>query len=254
MTNEVIESSQFTTLQVEDLIKKAQAGDVQALSAVVTSHQKLIYKVVHSQFKKLAIIYNRASNSTLEVEDLFSIAQSALILAIHAFSPTKNLSFTSFAAYKIKFELFNQVKKLQGPFRLPVHIFSKKKRLLEKKEGADPPWSRASSFAVSTPYSSCQLSPQLKDDNGTNLYELYREELLDQIRTVFTSKYRDVLALKIDGYSCKEIGALLGISQKQASRIFRRIIGEAHNLDELDERLANLAKSRGGDHVHRQKS
>lgn len=46
---------------------------------------------------------------------------------------------------------------------------------------------------------------------------------------IFNSEYREVLELKYQGYSQKEIGDKLGLSQSQISKILRKVRGELYN-------------------------
>jgi len=229
--------------QLLDLIGKAQAGDLSALETIVKAYQKLIARVVHSQFQNLSVIYNQTSNAFLEIDDLLSIAQSAFILAVQTFSPTKSPNFVSFASFKIKFELFQQVKKLQGPFRIPEHIFRKKKFL--DAAGIDDPnrnhvisrWATSSRLAAVTSYSSHELPAQLIANGDIDLYELYKMDFLQLIETIFSKQARELFALKIEGFSCKEIALRMKITQKQVSETLRQILGKTTNLEELEERL-----------------
>ena len=236
MKDKFLESS-----QLQLLLQQAQNGDAEALSEIVLSHQRLITKVVFSQFKRLASVYNKVSSSVLDVEDLLSIAQSAFIQAANAFSPSVKVKFMSYAATKIKFELFEQVKALQVPLRLPRHIFAKRKQL-EKNPVPPISWSNNSFQAATYLSHSCELSEILETElsKEPDTYELYKNELLDMIQSIFSEQSRLLFALRIEGYSCKDIGIVLNIPQKRVSKIFRQIIGNTHNLEELEERFLKL--------------
>lgn len=222
--------------KLASILQKAQSGDSEAMIELVISYQGLIFKIVHEHFSRLAAVYNSVSTAPLEKDDLLSIAKCAFIEAVYAFSPERGTNFTSFAAFRIRNELFEQIKKLQGPIRLPRHIFDKRRRL--EKQSHSLTWRPASLIAASTYLSSCELSTQLP--SGEIYDDLYRTELLNLISAAFSEKDKQLFALRLDGFSCKEIGELLNITQKQASKIFRRIIGNAHTLEELLSRLCSL--------------
>lgn len=230
--------------QLQSLLRQAQNGDDSALKEIVLSYQRLITKVVFSLYERLAAVYNKGSVSALEIDDLLSIAQVAFIKAVNTFLPEKNVSFVSFAATRIKFELVDQIKDLQGPLRLPRHIF-KKREQLEKNPVAPASWLKSSFQAAANPSHSIELSeiPDGVREAEPDTYELYKNEFLDLVQLIFSQNYRLLFSLKLEGYSCKEISVFLSISEKQVSKMFRKIIGNARNLDELEDRLVNL-KSR----------
>lgn len=224
--------------ELQNLIIEAQKGNEQALKTIVEEFQGLIAKVVYSQFRKLSVAYNETSSSLLEIEDLLSIAQIAFIKAVQTFLPTRNPDFVLYASMKIKFELFQQVKKLQGPVRLPGHIFAKRNQ--QKDNKAISRWWSSSRLAVQSQFSSALLSMQLVDAQDVDLYEIYKKDLLNLIEDAFSTCEKRLFALKMDGLSCKEIAHCLGLSPQKVSQIFRLIIGKTTNLEELEKRLIQV--------------
>ena len=222
--------------ELENLILQTQRGNQHesgtALATIVEAYQGLITKVVHSQYKNLAMSYNSASNSLLAIEDLMAIAQLAFVSAVKTFSLPN--SFISYCSMKIKFALSQFVKEFQGPCYLPEHIYRK------RKQEANAHWSSSTRRAVNAIYSSEELHSQLRSADDIDLWELYQLELLNLIEKVFSPRVRQIFSLKIQGYSGKEISSLTGLSPRQVSKEFRMVIGETKNLEELENRLLEL--------------
>lgn len=86
----------------EELALRIQAGDTSLYTQLWAQTEKLLKMMVNSFFRKNEELIHRRG---IELEDLEQTAFLALVFAVKAFDPGKELKFTSYLNYALKLEI-----------------------------------------------------------------------------------------------------------------------------------------------------
>lgn len=200
---------------------------------------------------------NRYANRGADRDDLVQVARLALLMAVRRYQPAEGRSFVAFAVPTITGELKRHFRDHCWMVRPPRRIqelrarASRQRQHLEQQLGrrptaaelvvdleVDPTLLRECDAAEGT-YRALSLDAPFEPSGDTNLASTLAstdqdlESVVDRIalqRTLAGFPRRDRLVLLWrfeEGCTQAEIGARLGVSQMQVSRIIRRILAQA---------------------------
>jgi RNA polymerase sigma-B factor len=203
------------------------------------------------------------------LDDLVQVASLALVKAIDRYDPSRGYAFTSFAVPTIVGELKRHFRDRTWAVRPPRELQELSLRLdraasmLAQKIDRAPTVSELartvgtneehvvealqaragrSALSLQAPGPEEDCGPTLEDELGGNDDGYARAEsraMLDRLMTLLPARDRQVLRLRFGADMTQaEIGALLGVSQMQVSRIIRQTIAHLHHVAEHHERLA----------------
>jgi RNA polymerase sigma-B factor len=210
------------------------------------------------------------------LDDLVQVASLALVNAIDRFDPDRGYAFTSFAVPTIVGELKRHFRDRTWVVRPPRELQELTLRLdraasvlaqkcdraptvteLARSVGTDEErvvealQARAgrSALSLQAPGREEDCGPALEDELGGEDDGYARAEsraLLDRLMTLLPARDRDVLRLRFGADMTQaEIGALLGVSQMQVSRIIRQGIARLREIADQQERLQQARRRPG---------
>jgi RNA polymerase sigma-B factor len=202
------------------------------------------------------------------LDDLVQVASLALVKAIDRFDPSRGYAFTSFAVPTIVGELKRHFRDRTWAVRPPRELQELSLRLdraasmLAQKIDRAPTVSELartvgtneehvvealqaragrSALSLQAPGPEEDCGPTLEDEIGGDDDGYARAEsraMLDRLMTLLPARDREVLRLRFGADMTQaEIGALLGVSQMQVSRIIRQGIGRLREIADQQERL-----------------
>jgi RNA polymerase sigma-B factor len=240
------------------LFVRLQAGDAHARDALV------------ARFMPLARSLARRYESSGEpMEDLVQVASLALVKAIDRFDTSRGHAFTSFAVPTIVGELKRYFRDRTWAVRPPrelqelimrvdrvsVKLSQELDRAPTVAELADAAGtdeehvlealqarSGRGSLSLHAPQSREADAASLEDSIGCDddgFEQAESRALLDGLSVGLPARSRDVLRMRfVEDMTQSEIGAELGVSQMQVSRIIRQAIAHLHHVAEHHELLA----------------
>jgi RNA polymerase sigma-B factor len=207
------------------------------------------------------------------LEDLVQVASLALVNAIDRFDPERGFAFTSFAVPTIVGELKRHFRDRTWVVRPPRELQELTLRLdraagmLAQKRDRAPTVSELaraldtdeeqvvealqaragrSALSLQAPGPEEDCGPTLEDELGREDDGFARAEsraMLDRLMTLLPARDRDVLRLRFGADMTQaEIGALLGVSQMQVSRIIRQSIARLREIADQQERLQQVRR------------
>jgi len=186
-----------------ELIKLAQSGDKRAQEGLFKEYRGFIYYICQGYFLKDG-----------EQQDLFQEAAIGLLEAIRAYNFNLNVKFRNFAFLCIKRELDSAVSRSNRKKR---QILNNAISIYSSKDDSSNRFD-----------SSYMLNEHLlKDENNTpenNFLEkedLY--ELVGFLQKELTDLEQDVLLLRIQGFSYREITDILTIQPKAVDNAIQRV-------------------------------
>lgn len=116
-----------------DLIKRAQSGDVWARNQVIENNMSLVKKIAAKSIQKSAL-----SDSDLIQEGIFG-----LVTAIEKFDLTLGYKFSTYATWWVKQAMFKAISEQSYALNIPVYIqetlsrYNKTKQEMEQKENKE---------------------------------------------------------------------------------------------------------------------
>jgi RNA polymerase sigma-B factor len=204
-----------------------------------------------------------------EIDDLNQVAAFALVKAIDRFDPARGLAFSSFAVPTIVGELKRYFRDRTWAVRPPrelqelimrvdrvsVKLSQELDRAPTVAELADAAGtdeehvlealqarSGRGSLSLHAPQSREADAASLEDSIGCDddgFEQAESRALLDGLSVGLPARSRDVLRMRfVEDMTQSEIGAELGVSQMQVSRIIRQAIAHLHHVAEHHELLA----------------
>jgi len=202
------------------------------------------------------------------LEDLVQVASLALVRAIDRFEPQRGYAFTSFAVPTIVGELKRHFRDRTWAVRPPRELQELSLRLdhvagalsqrldraptvselagmvgTDEEHVVEALQARAgrSALSLQAPGADDECGPTLEDELGgeDDGYEQAESRVtLDRLMTMLPARDREVLRLRFGADMTQaEIGALLGVSQMQVSRIIRQGIARLREILDGQERL-----------------
>nr|PZN10832.1 MAG: FliA/WhiG family RNA polymerase sigma factor [Caldicoprobacter oshimai] len=244
--------------------KRATATDLRNLWTDYKKHNKiesrneLILKYSYLVKRVVSrLIHTNLSNPSLDMEDLLSYGILGLIDAIEKYDPTRNVKFETYATFRIKGAIIDQLRKQDW---VPRSLRTKTKQLSEAIHAVEKELGRSASdqeiaqtlgvsveelrrtmvevhsFAVVSleeqlyeVANSLTVSSQYGDpEHAVQVNELKRylakaiDELPERERMVISLYYFEELTLK-------EIGMVLGISESRVSQLHTRALLKLKN-------------------------
>ena len=228
----------------EELIKKAQAGDGQAMEVLLEENAGLIWSMVRCFIGR-----------GVETEDLYQLGCVGFIKAVKGYDSSFGTRFSTYAVPKISGEIRRflrdngTIKVSRSLKERSVTVYAARKKL-EQQLGREPAVSELAAFLQITPEEIAQcenasapvdsLQKQLSEDftledvlsdSESEDRIIERVSLKDAIKAL-PERERKVLLLRYFRDMTQERAAgLLGISQVQVSRI------EKHAVEMLREKM-----------------
>lgn len=227
-----------------ELIKKAQAGDMEAKEKLVKHNIGLIKSIMRG-----------FTNRGYEVEDLFQIGSIGLLKAIEKFDTSFDVKFSTYAVPMIAGEIKRFLRddgiiKVSRSLKQTANKVKYSQEKLSKKLGREPTIQEISDelnmdreeivMALESSYHPDYLYDIIHEKEGNPLYlidkvsleEDNEKDILDRIvlqELLSELKERDRQVIVLRYFKDKtqmEVANILGISQVQVSRIEKRIITE----------------------------
>ena len=116
-----VEASQFQKSNVfqnnEELVKKAQEGNEDALNTLCAQNQRLVMKY--------AARYTGMFDNKLSIEDLISAGNIGLMKAVERFNYNLGYAFSTYAVWWIRQAIFREIADNGYTIRIPVHMYDK---------------------------------------------------------------------------------------------------------------------------------
>lgn len=235
--------------QMEELILSAQQGDEEAKNILVQHNLRLVLKIIQ-----------RFKNKGYEEEDLFQIGTIGLLQAIHKFDLSKGVKFSTYAVPLIIGEIRRFIRD-DAPIRVSRSLkdLSYQIRELEQEFRQEYGYSPAVSeiadrlnlppeeVVAAIEGSKQPLSIYQKVETGEGDYQLHlfeqladtslsRERILDRVHLSqvihsLSKREKKILFFRFfQERSQEEIGALLGLSQVQISRLEKKILAHLRSF------------------------
>ncbi len=181
-----------------ELIKRIRNGDDEAFKALLENHKKMIYKLIYG-------LTLEAGDFAIDVEEVFQEASLVLYWAVFAFEEDKNVKFSSYAYLVLK-------NRIRNVFRSYYNIHKEETYSIDSREHQD-----------------YLLSLAVKEDPARYHKEQEFRKRLDRFMKDLSSEDKQILELRGDELSYKEIADLLHISIKKINNrlsILRKRMGQ----------------------------
>ncbi len=181
-----------------ELIKRIRNGDDEAFKALLENHKKMIYKLIYG-------LSLEAGDFAIDVEEVFQEASLVLYRAVFTFEEDKNVKFSSYAYLVLK-------NRIRNVFRSYYNIYKEETYSIDSREHQD-----------------YLLSLAVKEDPVRYHKEQEFRKRLDRFMKELSSEDKQILELRGDEFSHKEIADLLHISTKKIDnrlRILRKRMGQ----------------------------
>jgi len=231
------------------------APDIAAFARYRERRDPATREELATRYLPLARHLARRYSSRGELDDLQQVASIALLKAIERFDPDRGLAFTTFAVPTILGELKRYFRDHGWMVRVPRDVQELKLRLDNIMEGLTSELGRSptpaeladragasveqvlEALAANTAHYPDSLDRPVTED-GDEMIELVgaREDpgyaraenaaLVDRLLNTLSERERHILRLRFEEELTQaEIGARLGLSQMQISRLIRKSIG-----------------------------
>jgi RNA polymerase sigma-B factor len=241
------------------LFARREAGDARARNELIERFLPLA--------RSLARRYEHAGEP---LEDLVQVASLALVKAIDGYDRARGVAFSSYAVPTIVGELKRYFRDRTWAVRPPRDLQERTLRVERAAEDLSARLDRAPTVAelaaaigatdenvlealqaraayrglsLQAPVGGQETQAVLQDTLGSSDDGYARVEarvVLDELLAGLPQRSRDVLRLRFEeDLTQAEIGALLGVSQMQISRIIRHAIGQVRHVAEHQERIAD---------------
>lgn len=237
------------------LIEQAHKGDKEARDQLVANNIGLVWSIVR-----------RFLNRGCEAEDLFQIGSIGLLKAIDKFDLNYQVKLSTYAVPMISGEIKRflrddgMLKVSRSLKELSCKIFLAKEELL-KKQGREPTIEEIAEFlqvekeevvwALESGNEVDSLNRSIYQQDGSEIRlmdKLVEEEtkeeevlnrlLVDQLLEGLNKEERQVIYLRyFQEVTQSEVGARLGISQVQVSRMEKKILERLRNLGQQGEEI-----------------
>jgi RNA polymerase sigma factor (sigma-70 family) len=164
-------------------------------------NEKMIYKIAH-KYSKIGSYYG------FDLDDLVSIQHIGFMKAIKSYDETKNIKFITYLTKVLEREVQREIALIKDCQKRQSNIntFSLNYEV-EGKNGNKDEFSMAEPI-VENPFEEIE-------------YKELLEGILELVKN--RSGARTIITMKIDGYSMKEVGQALGISEKAAFKRYTDI-------------------------------
>ncbi len=227
--------------QIQELLRRAQRGDVSALEQLVVHNAALVKSIV----KKFL-------NRGVEYEDLFQIGNLGLIKAIRNYSAAFDVRFSTYAVPMIAGEIKRFLRddgmvKVSRSLKETATKAAQVREQLYRERGHEPGVQDIAAamgirdeelvFALDSARSHVSLNePVFEEDNGVTLMDRMEETAAEDTRVVdklllkellssLDSRERKLIFLRyFQDRTQSEIAKVLGVSQVQVSRLESRIM------------------------------
>jgi RNA polymerase sigma-B factor len=244
------------------LFGRRDAGDLRARDELIERFLPLA--------RSLARRFERSGES---LEDLVQVASLALVKAIDGYNSERGIAFSSYAVPTIVGELKRYYRDRTWAVRPPRDLQELMLRVNRIAERLSAQLDRAPSVAelaaasdvtteevlealqarsayrglsLQAPIGDREQDTTLQDTLGTSDDGYAQAEarvVLDGLSTGLPQRSREILRLRFEqDLTQAEIGALLGVSQMQISRIIRHTIDQLRHVAEQQERMAEDRK------------
>ena len=184
-----------------ELIKRIRNGDDKAFEILLENHKKMIYKLIYNSTLE-------AGDYAIDVEEVFQEASLVLYRAVFTFEEDKNVKFSSYAYLVLK-------SRIKNVFRGYYNIYKEEPYSIDSHEHQD-----------------YLLSLAIKEDPIRYHKEQEFRKRLDRFIGELSTQDRQILELRGDELSYKEISNLLHISTKKIDnrlRVLRKRMGQYLN-------------------------
>ncbi|GAW91351.1 RNA polymerase sporulation sigma factor SigF [Calderihabitans maritimus] len=228
--------------EMEELLKKAKAGDQKAREKLINCNLKLVFNLVQ-----------RFENRGYELEDLFQVGTIGLMKAVDKFDPSFNVKFSTYAVPMIMGEIRRFLRddspvKVSRSLKETAFKVNRTKENLSKELGREPTIGEISS-ALDIPVEeiveameAVQLPSSIHDtvyeDDGDPIYVLDQlaaregkagawvdRVALKEVLKKLPEKHRRVIMLRFfEDKTQMEVAEIIGLSQVQVSRIERQAL------------------------------
>ena len=207
-----------TEEEVSYLIEQYQKGNREAEKALVEKYYPLV--------KSVALRY---LHYPAEREELEQVGNMGLFKAMQRFDASRGTKFSTFATVWVKGEILTFLRKGQGWLKTGPARPGKQSQI-SLQEAARSAGLSNEEMAASTEYSRVFLPGEPIEDtpSGEHLAdETVRRVWLKEAIKKLDSQGRKVIFYRyFQGKTQEEVGDILGISQRQVSRIEKRVLSE----------------------------
>ena len=180
-----------------ELVKQIRNGNEEAFNKLLDNHRKMIYRLIYNSSLEMG-------DYAIDADEVFQEASLILYQAVFSFEEDKNVKFSSYAYLVLK-------SRIKNVFRSYYHIYSEEAYSIDSHEHQD-----------------YFLSLAIKEDPiGYHKEQEFRKRL-DRFMNGLSPEDRQILELRGDELSYKEISGLLHISTKKIDnrlRILRKRMG-----------------------------
>ena len=228
--------------ELNRLIVKAQQGDSRAIDTIVKSNLRFVVSLAKNFQVK-----------GMDIEDLISSGNEGLLTAIKKFDPTRNVPFTSYAAFWIKQSMYYLIYYNRDSIRLPLTQRVKAKVVNDciKHNGYTPSTHEIATilgykeatvdmllkFGVrprSLDETVCEDGSQLQDliPSSYNLEEEVNNrlinEMLEKASAILSNREKDIVNLLIGKFgltlTLQEVADLYGVSKERIRQVRDRAL------------------------------
>ena len=186
---------------VLELIKKIKKGDDKSFEILLERNRKLIYKIIYNRNLEMG-------DYLVDAENLFQEGSLALYDAVYSFEPERGMSFTSYAYMVIR-------SHINTYYRDNVANHGDEYYSIDNYENID--------------YHISMSNLQISDNPVEYHRELEFEKKLDEFMSKLCFEDRQLIEMRSDNYSYKQISERLNINTKRVDnrlRILRKRLKE----------------------------
>ena len=173
-----------------ELVRRIRNGDEEAFGTLLENHKRMIYKLIYNSTLE-------AGDYAIDVEEVFQEASLILYRAVFTFEEDKKVKFSSYAYLVLK-------SRIKNVFRSYYNIYKEESYSIDSREHQD-----------------YLLSLAIKEDPIKYHKEQEFRKRLDRFIDDLSDQDRQILELRGDELSYKDISNLLHISTKKIDNRLR---------------------------------
>ena len=175
--------------------------DMKDMEQLYLENEKMLYKIAH-KYSKIGAYYG------FEFDDLISIQHIGFMKAVKSYKEDKNIKFITYLTKILEREIQREITLIKDCKKRQSNINNLSLNYEIEGRNGDKDELPMAELIINNPFEEIE-------------YKELLEGILELVKN--RSGARTIITMKIDGYSMKEIGQALGISEKAAFKRYSDI-------------------------------
>lgn len=175
--------------------------DMKDMEQLYLENEKMLYKIAH-KYSKIGAYYG------FEFDDLISIQHIGFMKAVKNYKEDKNIKFITYLTKVLEREVQKEITLIKDCKKRQSNINNLSLNYEIEDKNGDKDELPMAELIINNPFEEIE-------------YKELLEGILELVKN--RSGARTIITMKIDGYSMKEIGQALGISEKAAFKRYSDI-------------------------------